>query len=167
VTRGENIREDKRADAGTRRQGDKETRPSPLLPLSPSPRQSLMRERGFTLLEMLVSLAIGVLIIGAVMGLISESLRYRFNLKEKAVIQPILEAAAQVILADPVKAMDGFVSLGELEGSPEVGVYLLPVPLERGSEGGGKSGRLYRVMLYYKSASLEFSIIIPNKDPIR
>ncbi len=112
---------------------------------------------------MLVSLAIATLIIGAVMGLISESLRYRFNLKEKAYIQPILESAAQVILADPVKAMDGLVRLGEFEGSPEVGVSLFPVTLDQESEGGGKFGRLCRVMLNYKSASLEFSIIIPNK----
>jgi hypothetical protein len=113
----------------------------------------------------MVSLAIGTLIIGAVMGLISESLRYRVNLKEKTNIQPILEAAAQVILADPVKAMDGFVRLGELEGSPEVGVYLLPVALGQESEGSGKFGQLYRVMLNYGSASLEFSIIIPNNAP--
>jgi hypothetical protein len=113
---------------------------------------------------MMVSLAIGALIIGAVMGLISESIRYRINLKEKAYIQPILESAAQVILADPVKAMAGFVRLGEIEGSPEVGVYLLAVPLAQESEGGGQSGRLCRVTLNYKSSSLEFSIIIPNKD---
>ncbi|HIJ69032.1 MAG TPA: prepilin-type N-terminal cleavage/methylation domain-containing protein [Deltaproteobacteria bacterium] len=122
------------------------------------------RELGFTLLEMMVSLAIGALIIGAVMGLISESIRYRFNLKEKAYIQPILESAAQVILADPAKALAEVVRLGEIDGSPEVGVYLLPVPLSEESEGGGKSGRLCRVTLNYKSSSLEFSIMIPNKD---
>jgi hypothetical protein len=112
---------------------------------------------------MLVGLAVGALIIGAVMGVISESLRYRVNLKEKAYIQPILESAAQVILADPAKANEGFVRLGEFEGSPEVGVYLLPVPLDEQTEGGGKSGRLFRVMLNYKSARLEFSIIVPNE----
>ena len=125
---------------------------------------AVIRERGFTLLEMMVSLAIGALIIGAVMGLISESLRYRLNLKEKAYIQPILESAAQVILADPVKALAGFVRLEEIDGSPEVGVYLLPVSLPKESEGGGKSGRLCRVTLNYKSSRLEFSIMIPNKD---
>ena len=130
--------------------------------LSASVSNAWRRERGFTLLEMLVSLAIGTLIIGAVMGVISESIRYKINLKEKAAIQPILESAAQVILADPVKAMDGFVRLGELDGSPEVGVDLLPVSLDQEREGGGKFGRLFRVMLSYKSASLEFSIIIPN-----
>jgi hypothetical protein len=113
---------------------------------------------------MLVSLAIGALIIGAVMGVISESLRYRINLKEKAYIQPILESAAQVILADPAKALDGFVRLTEIQGSPEVGVFLLPVPLGEQMEGGGKFGRLCRVVLSYKSAILELSIIIPNND---
>ena len=150
--------------AVTRGRGDKTLSPSPPLSLSASIFKAGTRERGFTLLEMMVSLAIGALIIGAVMGLISESIRYKINLKEKAYIQPILESAAQVILADPVKAMAGFVRLGEIEGSPEVGVYLLPVPLAQESAGGGKSGRLCRVTLNYKSSSLEFSIIIPNKD---
>ncbi|MGA3116667.1 MAG: prepilin-type N-terminal cleavage/methylation domain-containing protein [Syntrophobacteraceae bacterium] len=149
--------------AGTRGRRDTGTRGKGPIPLSGSVSNARRRERGFTLLEMLVSLAIGTLIIGAVMGVISESIRYKINLKEKASIQPILESAAQVILADPVKAMDGFVRLAELEGSPEVGVNLLPVALDQESEGGGKSGRLFRVMLNYKSASLEFSIIIPNK----
>ena len=125
-----------------------------------------MREhmRGFTLLEMLVSLAIGTLLIGSVMGVISESLRYRVNMKEKALIQPVLESAAQVILADPAKAMAGFVRLTEIEGAPEVGVYLLPVPLDEELAGGGKFGRLYRVMLSYMSSTLEFSVIIPNNS---
>lgn len=120
--------------------------------------------RGFTLLEMLIGLAIGTLIIGSVMGIISEALRYKVNLKDKAYIQPVLESAAQVILADPVKAMQGSVRLGELEGSPEVGVHLMPVPLNDQRGDAGKSGQLYRVMLNYRSASLELSIIIPNSD---
>jgi hypothetical protein len=112
---------------------------------------------------MLVSLAVGALIIGAVMGLISASLQYRFNLKEKAFLQPVLESAAQVVLADPVKALDGVVRLSEIDGTPEVGVYLVPVALDERSVGGGTSNRLYRVILSYKSSSLELSIIIPNK----
>ena len=72
------------------------------------------RRCGFTLLETVVSLAIGTLIIGSVMGLISESLRYRMNLKEKAQAQTVLDSAAQIILADPEKAAQGFVRLGEL-----------------------------------------------------
>jgi prepilin-type N-terminal cleavage/methylation domain-containing protein len=118
---------------------------------------------GFTLLEMLVALAIGALIIGGVMGIISESLRYRINLNDKAYIQPILESAAQVILADPEKAMQGFVQLNEFEGSPEVGVFLVPVPLDEQTVGGGKSGRLFRAFLNYRSSSLELSIIVPNE----
>jgi len=121
------------------------------------------RRGGFTLLEVVVSLAIGTLIIGSVMGLISESLRYRMNLKEKAQAYTVLDSAAQVILADPVKATQGFVRLGELEGSPEVGVSLLPVKLE-GQTPGENFGRLFRVMLNYHSSNLEFSIIIPNSD---
>ena len=110
------------------------------------------RRGGFTLLEVVVSLAIGTLIIGSVMGLISESLRYRMNLTEKAQAQTVL---------DSVKATQGFVRLGELEGSPQVGVWLLPVQLE-GQTQGEKFGRLFRVMLNYHSTHLEFSVIIPN-----
>ncbi len=119
--------------------------------------------RGFTLLEMLVSLAIGTMIIGSVMGLISESIRYKTNLKEKAYLQPILESAAQVILADPAKAMQGVVRLSELDGSPEVLVWLTPVQLEDQVE-DSKLGRLFRVLLNYKSANLEFSILIGKSD---
>jgi hypothetical protein len=110
-----------------------------------------------------VALAIGTLIIGSVMGLISESLRYKMNLTEKAQAQTVLDSAAQIILADPVKAAQGFVRLGELEGSPEVGVWLLPVQLE-GQTQGQNFGRLFRVMLTYQSRKLEFSIIVPNSD---
>jgi hypothetical protein len=73
----------------------------------------------------------------------------------------MLESAAQIILADPVKAMDGVVRLDEFEGSPMVGVSLTPVQVEDTGM-GGKSGQLYRVMLGYKSATLEFSIIVPS-----
>jgi prepilin-type N-terminal cleavage/methylation domain-containing protein len=131
-------------------------------PLSVLPSPSSVR--GFTLLEMLVSLAIGALIIGAVMGVISESLRYRMNLKEKANVQPILESAAQMVLADPARALEGVVRLTEIEGSPVVGVYMVPVPLDDQMLGDGKSGRLFRVVLSYQSAVLELSLIISNND---
>lgn len=112
--------------------------------------------RGFTLLEMLVALAVAALIIGAVLGVISESLRYKVNLKEKARVQPLLESAAQIILADPVKATQGFIRLEEFDGAPVVGISLLPVKLE--DSGGG----LYRVMLSHGKARLEFSLIVPS-----
>ena len=115
-----------------------------------------MKKNGFTLLEVLVALAIAALIIGAVMGVISESLRYKVNLKEKATVQPMLDAAAQIILADPVKATYGSIRLDEFEGSPVVAIYLWPVKLEE--TGGG----LYRVILSYGRAILEFSLIVPS-----
>jgi prepilin-type N-terminal cleavage/methylation domain-containing protein len=119
--------------------------------------------RGFTLLEVLVSLAIAALLIGAVTGLISEALRYRTSLKEKAAAQPILESAAQVILADPRKATQGVVRLSELEGSPAVAVSLTPAPLDNPT-GKISKGTLCRVMLHYESSDLEFSIILPVKS---
>ena len=87
----------------------------------------------------MVSLAIGALLIGAVMGLISQALRYRTSLKEKANVQPILESAAEMILADPQKATQGVVRLTELEGAPSVVVRLAPVPLPSSV---GKSGKM-------------------------
>ncbi|MDR3569223.1 MAG: prepilin-type N-terminal cleavage/methylation domain-containing protein [Syntrophobacteraceae bacterium] len=117
-------------------------------------------KEGFTLLEVLVSLAIGALLIGAVMGLISQALRYRTSLKEKTDAQPILESAAQIILADPQKATRGVVRLTELEGAPVVTVSLTRVPLFNPT-GKSSKGALCRVMLNYKSSDLEFSIILP------
>jgi prepilin-type N-terminal cleavage/methylation domain-containing protein len=118
--------------------------------------------RGFTLLEMLVALALATLMIGAMLGLISESLRYKINLKDKAQIRPVLEAAAQILLADPVKAMQGSVHLEEFEGAPTVGVNLFPVQLGDSSL-EEKSGGLYRVLLSYGSGKLEFSMIVPSE----
>jgi prepilin-type N-terminal cleavage/methylation domain-containing protein len=128
--------------------------------LKPELRDHRTSRPGFTLLEVMVSLAIGALLIGAVTGLISQALRYRTSLKEKANIQPILESAAEIILADPQKATQGVVRLTELEGAPSVAVRLAPVPLPS-SVGKGGNGTLYRVMLSYKSSDLEFSIILP------
>lgn len=56
---------------------------------------------GFTLLEVLVSLILGSMIVGGLLGLISLSLHYQHRLKEKSQLQPLLEAAAEEILADP------------------------------------------------------------------
>ncbi|MGC9195799.1 MAG: type IV pilus modification PilV family protein [Syntrophobacteraceae bacterium] len=118
------------------------------------------RPCGFTLLEVLVSLAIAALLIGSVMGLISEALRYRSALKHKINVQPILESAAEIILANPQKATQGVVRLTELEGTPAVDVSLTPVPLPN-SVGKTQAGTLCRIMLSYKSSKLEFSLILP------
>ncbi|MDR3557235.1 MAG: prepilin-type N-terminal cleavage/methylation domain-containing protein [Syntrophobacteraceae bacterium] len=128
--------------------------------MKPELRDHRTSRPGFTLLEVMVSLAIGALLIGAVTGLISQALRYRTSLKEKANVQPILESAAEIILADPRKATQGVVRLTELEGAPAVAVRLAPVPLPS-SVGKSSNGTLYRVMLSYKSSDLEFSVILP------
>lgn len=116
--------------------------------------------RGFTLLEMLVSLIIGTIIAGGVMGLISVSLQHKYRIKEKSMIQPVLESAAQLILADPARAAEGSVVLNNLAGSPVVGVSLVPVPLDDNLP-GGSAGQLCRVMLNYRTGQLEFSMIVP------
>jgi prepilin-type N-terminal cleavage/methylation domain-containing protein len=134
---------------------------------SRDPGQSLerfvMNRRGFTLLEMLVSLIIGTLIVGAVMGLISVSMQHKYRIREKSQIQPILESAAQIILADPIRAGDGNIRLGELSGAPVVGVSVVPVEVPEGGL-GDKAGQLCRIMLSYKSGQLEFSVLVPPAD---
>jgi prepilin-type N-terminal cleavage/methylation domain-containing protein len=119
---------------------------------------------GFTLIELLVSLVIGTLIAGGIMGLISVSLQYSHRIKEKSEIRPILESAAEVILANPDLAEQGSVVLGELPGSPVVGVFVVPVQLPRVQRAGTPAGRLMRIMLVYKKQQLEFSIIIPPPE---
>ncbi len=118
---------------------------------------------GFTLLEMLVSLIIGTLILGGVMGMISVSMQYRYRLQEKSQIQPVLESAAQMVLADPKRATEGVINLPELPGAPAVRVSALPVDLPN-MQTGIKRGQLTRVMLRYKTGELEFSVIIPAKN---
>ncbi len=116
--------------------------------------------RGFTLLEMLISLIIGTIIVGAVMGLISVSLQYRFRMKDKRQIQPILETAAQAILADPGRIADGSVTFGDFKGAPVVRVRSAPVDVGQKS-GSTSKGDLYRVMLDYRGGHLEFSVLVP------
>ncbi len=118
--------------------------------------------RGFTLLEMLISLIIGTVIVGGVMGLISTSMQYRFRMKDKRQIQPILETAAQAILADPKRIADGAVTFGDQKGSPVVGVRSARV--EIAEKRAGNPGELYRVMLDYRGGQLEFSVLVPPAD---
>lgn len=119
--------------------------------------------RGFTLLEMLVSLIIGTIVAGGVMGLISVSLQHKFRLKDKSQIQPILETAAEAILADPQRIRDGSVSFGELSGAPVVKISAAPVEIGE-NPAGNKSGQLYRVILDYRGGYLEFSVLLPPED---
>jgi type II secretory pathway pseudopilin PulG len=118
---------------------------------------------GFTLVEVVICLLLATLIVGGVMGLISTSLQYSQRVREKAEDRPILEAAAQAILADPKKAESGSLILEGLPGAPRVDIGLVEAPDagDKGAETATQSGRLYRVELYYRASLLEFSIIIP------
>jgi hypothetical protein len=126
------------------------------------------RSGGFTLMEILVSLIVGTLIAGGVLGLISVTLQYNHRIRSKSEIQPILESAAELILANPRQAEAGSIVLGELPGSPTVGILLSPVDLPHetrlGTRGGGPTGQLNRIMLVYQGHGLEFSLIIPPPD---
>ncbi|MFZ2445028.1 MAG: prepilin-type N-terminal cleavage/methylation domain-containing protein [Syntrophobacteraceae bacterium] len=135
-------------------------------PLAISARPGLRGKRGrrgFTLLEMLVSLIVGTLIVGGVMGLISSSMQYKFRLKDKAQIRPILETAAQAILADPKKIGEGRIAFGELRDSPVVGIRAIPVEIRE--KRAGNPGQLYRVMLDYRGGYLEFSVLVVPDEP--
>jgi hypothetical protein len=120
---------------------------------------------GFTLVEIVICLLLATLIVGGVMGLISTSLQYSQRVREKAEDWPILEAAAQAILADPEKAESGFLILEGLPGAPRVDIGLVEAPASgaKDAETETQSGRLYRVELYYRASLLEFSVIIPNE----
>lgn len=131
--------------------------------IGPFAGKGFARRRGFTLLEMLVGLIISTLIVGGVLGLISSSLRHKVQIKEKSLIQPVLEAAAQAILADPFRATEGSIRLAEMEESPTVGISLIPVALDQKTV-GTQSAQLCRVILGYKTGELEFSLLVPNKD---
>ncbi len=133
------------------------------LPLKYTKLPSIHSYGGFTLLEMLVSLVIGTLILGGVMGMISVSMQYRYRLQEKSQIQPVLESAAQMVLADPKRATGGVIDLPELPGAPAVRVSALPVDLPN-MQTGIKRGQLARVILRYKTGELEFSVIIPTTN---
>lgn len=119
-------------------------------------------ERGFTLIEMLVALMVGTVIVGGVMGLISVSLQYKTRLKDKRQIQPILETAAQAILADPGRIAEGKIAFGDKRGAPVVLVRSAKV--DTGQKSSGSGGNLYRVMLDYRGEHLEFSVLVTGDD---
>jgi prepilin-type N-terminal cleavage/methylation domain-containing protein len=119
-------------------------------------------DTGFTLLEVMVSLIVGTLIVGAVMGLISVSLQYTQRVKEKAQVQPILEAAAQEILADPKKALNGSLTLGGSADAPIVGIALTQVEGLNVKTTLKTADQLFRIVMTYRGHILEFSILIPQ-----
>ena len=121
----------------------------------------LSRTGGFTLLEVMASLILGSLIVGGLMGLISLSLHYQHRLKEKSQIQPLLEAAAEEILADPQKAAAGSLSLGSGPNAPKVMIRLTQVELPELQGPVTRAGGLYRVLLECRGQLLEFSLYLP------
>lgn len=121
------------------------------------------RAKGFTLLEVMVALIVGTIVAGGVMGLISVSLQYKQRLKERSRIQPVLEAVAQTILADPRQAAEGNLNLGALKDAPPVDISVVRVA-EGQQSGSNRMDQLYRVLLACKGQMLEFSVIIPRSE---
>lgn len=121
------------------------------------------RAKGFTLLEVMVGLIVGTIVAGGVMGLISVSLQYKQRLKERSRIQPVLEAVAQAILADPRQAAEGNLNLGALKDAPPVDISVVRVA-EGQQSGSNRMDQLYRVLLACKGQMLEFSVIIPRSE---
>lgn len=120
--------------------------------------------KGFTLIEVLVSLIIGTLIVGGVMGVISVSLQFMQRVDEKSRAQPILEAAAQEILLHPEKAKESSLTLDDLPDKPSVNVETSEVVGSDGYDISNRAGRLYRIQISYRGNMLEFSLIVPESD---
>ncbi|MFP5213953.1 MAG: type II secretion system protein J [Acidobacteriota bacterium] len=119
---------------------------------------------GFTLLEVMVALIIGTMVMGGVMGMMSASLRFSQRIKAKSQVQPVLEAAAQEVLARPADVQAGTVTLATFPGTPVVEIALAEVPGADGKALGSKAGKLNRVQLRYGGQILEFSMLIPQAE---
>jgi hypothetical protein len=107
---------------------------------------------------------LGALILGGLMGLISVSLQYNQRLKDKSQIQPLLESAAQEILANPRKAMASSMSMGGGSDAPQVIIHLEKVELPEFNRISGGGGELYRVLLECRGQILEFSLYVTRSD---
>jgi prepilin-type N-terminal cleavage/methylation domain-containing protein len=120
--------------------------------------------QGFTLVEVLVSLILGTLIVGGVMGLISVSLQFLQRVEKKSLSQPVLEAAAQEIILHPEKAAEGNLVLNELPGNPSVDIVMSSVQGADGYDVSNRAGKLFRVQISYQGNLLELSLIVPESD---
>ena len=119
---------------------------------------------GFTLIEVLMSLFLGTLIVGGIMGVISVSLQFMQRVDRKSAVQPVLEAAAQKIILDPEKAKEGNLTLEEFSDKPSVNITITTVIGPDGYDISNRGGDLYRVRLDHEGNMLEFSLIIPQSD---
>jgi prepilin-type N-terminal cleavage/methylation domain-containing protein len=127
-------------------------------------RQRYSTRGGFTLLEVMVSLILGALILGGFMGLISVSLQYSQRLKEKSQIQPLLESAAQEILANPEKAISGSLKIGSEPGAPRINILFEKQELPDLRGIASHPGELYRVLLECRGQVLEFSLYVTPSE---
>lgn len=126
---------------------------------------SVGSSRGFTLLEVMVSLTLGTLIAGAIMGVISVSLQYTQRVKDRSRVQPYLEATAQEILAKPDVADGSIITVGDSKNPVQIEVLLRPVLAPDGKEiGNNSTGQLHRVLLRCQGRMLEFSVLIPQSE---
>jgi prepilin-type N-terminal cleavage/methylation domain-containing protein len=118
--------------------------------------------RGFTLLEVMVALTIAVLILGGVMGAISASLQYSHRVKQKSMVQPLLEAVAQEILVEPEKIHEGQMVVKAFRDAPPVYIAAVKVPGMDDFGEAQSAGELYRVLLSCQGQRLEMSLLVPK-----
>ena len=124
----------------------------------------LHSRRGFTLIEVLVALVVAVVIAGGVMGVIASAHRFTFHVNEKSADQPILEAAAQELLAHPDRADEGSLEVGSGKTVAVVTVSTVRVQDSQGKMLGNKTSELCRVRLAYHGQVLDFSLLVPMAD---
>ncbi len=122
---------------------------------------------GFTLLEVMVSLVLGMLIVGGVMGGISMSIQYSQRVQKRLYESAVLEAAAQHLLAQPRDTLMGSIILDDFPGAPGVAVQAMRVDVGDQPAGLDSQSSLYRVLLSYASKKVEFSLIIPSEQDSR
>ncbi len=128
------------------------------------------RTTGFTLLEVLVSLLVGTVIMGAVMGLLTVSLQYRKRVQDKRIAWPYLEAAAQMILSDPEKYAGEDIEVGGRKDTVEVRAQWDKIEwngIESAAADAPSLNRiLYRVTLRYLKNDLELIVMsTPENSP--
>lgn len=119
-------------------------------------------DKGFTLLEVMVALTIGVILLGGVMGAISSSLQYGRRVKEKSLVQPVLEAVAQEVMTQPEKIHEGQISVKAFQGAPPVVITAVKVPEMDKFGKAEPAGELYRVLLSCQGQQLELSLLVPK-----
>jgi Tfp pilus assembly protein PilV len=125
------------------------------------------KSAGFTLLEVMVSLILGMLIVGGVMGAISMALNHHQRIQKRLFESAVLEAAAQQLLAQPQDIALGSVTLDDFPGSPQVDIQAVLVDVGEHSLASSRKNQLYRVILGYARRQVELSILVPLDEENR